>query len=130
MEKDILNRLRNGESLDDITKSITEELNKANKLFEEEKKAKQEAAEKKAKKVNSLDGILNELYDWFDKWYPGVVDERLTAEKILGLWDDVETYYKKITDNGKTKRTTVSKNGKTSTKEEPSSLFDFMERFF
>lgn len=126
MKNDILNRLRNGESLDDITKSITEELNKANKLFEEEKKTKQEVAEKEA----SLDVILKELYDWFDKWYPDSLDERPTAKKILDFWDNIETYAKRITDNGKTKRTTVAKNGKISTKEEPSSFFDFMEKFF
>lgn len=49
-EKDLLTRLQNGENFDDIVKEVTESLNRANKVYEEEVAAKA-AKEAEAKTI-------------------------------------------------------------------------------
>lgn len=97
--EEILKMLRDGKSADEIAKSMSDALNNANKTYEAEKKAK-EAAEKKlaeereakaireTEKIEYLDGILDDLDDWFAEYYDGVSPfEDVMAEDIISLFD-------------------------------------------
>lgn len=86
-EKDLLTRLQNGENFDDIVKEVTESLNRANKVYEEEVAAKAaKEAEAKAIKEAQLQEyatmLVQGLRGYMRTKAPEVFEDE-TAEKAL-----------------------------------------------
>lgn len=70
-EKDLLARLQNGETMDDIAKELTAALNAANKEYEiqkeKQKKEEEEMWRKKEQEVQKkidLESIIDDFIDW------------------------------------------------------------------
>ena len=67
--EDILTRLQNGESADDIANEIANALNTATDQFRKEEAAKIKAAEASAKKLTDLQNIIDAMHDFCIEYY-------------------------------------------------------------
>ncbi len=90
-EKDILARLQNGESADDIAQALIDVLNSAKDKYDEElaaqAKANEEANAKlklEAEKQDDMDIVLNAIYDFIYKWYCEDDEDIADLDKIFG----------------------------------------------
>ena len=109
-EKTILARLQNGEDAQNIANEMAAMINKANKVYQDEKAAEEEArkvAEATKKKVevqkkNDLQNILDQLAVWFNTYYD--IDKstwnEINADTALELIDSIQEYIKAINDLG------------------------------
>ena len=105
-EKDILTRLQNGEDAQKIADEITATLNKANKMYADQK-AKEEKARKaeelkkatELQKKADLQEILNQITLWFAQYYG--IEKSLSADEVLELIDEVQSYVNTLDDLGK-----------------------------
>lgn len=92
-EKDILDMLAKGETIDSITKSFTDVINKANKTHQ----ANLVAA--KAQQKKDLDNLIKSIWNYAHKWYkidiPVVNDE--DKEALLKAFD---TLFKAFAEGG------------------------------
>jgi hypothetical protein len=96
-EKDIIERLRNNEKIEDIANELTNALNAANAEYERQKeeeraeKAKKELEEKRAyMKEKELQGILELFNDWMAEYYdlPKGDPVELEAAEIIKVIDE------------------------------------------
>lgn len=96
-EKDIIERLRNNEKIEDIANELTNALNAANAEYERQKeeeraeKAKKELEEKRAyMKEKELQGILELFNDWLAEYYdlPKGDPVELEAAEIIKVIDE------------------------------------------
>ena len=96
-EKDIIERLRNNEKIEDIANELTNALNAANAEYERQKKeeeaakAKKELEEKRAyMKEKELQGILELFNDWMADYYdlPKGDPVELEAAEIIKVIDE------------------------------------------
>lgn len=108
---DFYDRLMKGESAEDIAKSITEELNKAQTKRDEELKAQAEKSKRDQTMKADAEGICQSLVQ-FAKDYYGydikVAPEDLmkvfdVADKVGRAFDDLGKAVKEPTDKAKTK---------------------------
>ena len=97
-EKDILARLQNGEDAQTIANEFAALINKANKMYTDEKaaeEAKKAAAEKAAlQKKEELQGIIDLFCDWTCE-YLGMTREdfgEITADQVIELIDSLKGY--------------------------------------
>lgn len=94
-EKDILDMLAKGETIDSITKSFTDVINKANKTHQANLAAKAAKAQQK----KDLDNLIKSIWDYAHKWYkieiPVVNDE--DKEALLKAFD---TLFKAFAEGG------------------------------
>lgn len=65
-KEEILNRLKNGESVDSIADAFTKALNEANAALEAEEKAKAIAEEK----IEDTEILIDTVIDYLDTYYP------------------------------------------------------------
>ena len=92
-EKDILARLQNGEDAQKIADEMASLINKANKMY-----ADQKAAEEAAKKQNEIQkkGDLQEILDLFTDWlnahYGIGAKGDITADQVIELIDSLQEY--------------------------------------
>ena len=109
-EKDIFARLQNGENIETIANELTAALNEANKKYMEIQK-KEEEAKKNAAKAADLQAILNALYDWTVKYYAETEGKfnRLSAEEVLEIVDEVEDFLNILNTVPKKKETEPAK---------------------
>ena len=97
-EKDILARLQNGEDAQTIANEMADMINKANKMYADEKaaaEAKKAAAEKAAlQKKEELQEIIDLFCDWTCE-YLGISSEdfgEITADQVIELIDSLKGY--------------------------------------
>ena len=138
---DILARLNNGESTDDIAKDLTNMLNEAAKTYNAEQKriaeekAKADAiakAKKQAAKINDLAVIVDMLNGFLKDYYN--VETKLDAETALNviestmnIGDIVEDFVKEFTIKTSGKPTKIIKTPSKRTADEIfKDLFDIM----
>ena len=92
-EKDILARLQNGEDAQKIADEMASLINKANKMY-----ADQKAAEEAAKKQNEiqkkedLQEILDLFTDWLNAHYGVGAKGDITADQVIELIDSLQEY--------------------------------------
>ena len=98
-EKDILARLQNGEDAQTIANEMADMINKANKMYADEKakaeEAKRAEEQKQAiqkQKVTNLQNILDEFALWFAQYYGIDAGDELKAESIMEIIDGVQEY--------------------------------------
>lgn len=82
---DFYERLRNGESAEDIAKSITDELNKAQAKRDEEAKKAEEASKRDQNKKTDADIIVKCLNTYLKNYYN--FDTTLTTEDFMATID-------------------------------------------
>lgn len=82
---DFYERLRNGESAEDIAKSITDELNKAQAKRDEEAKKAEEASKRDQNKKADADTIVKCLNTYLKTYYNH--DTELTVEDFMSTID-------------------------------------------
>ena len=103
---DFYDRLMNGESAEDIAKSITDELNKAQKKKEEAEKAKVADQAKQAKAAE----VIKALNEYLATYHPDL-QSKLTADdfiKTMEATSKVNQFFDKSFDSlGKAKDKTV-----------------------
>ena len=109
-EKTILARLQNGEDAQKIADEMAAMINKANKVYADQKaaeEAKKKAEEERKKqlvlqKKDDLQDILDQFAVWFNTYYD--VDEavwdEINADAVLELIDSVQEYIKAMNDLG------------------------------
>ncbi len=104
-EKDIIERLRNNEKIEDIANELTNALNAANAEYERQKeeekaaKAKKELEEKMAyMKEKELQDILELFNDWMANYYdlPKGAPEELEAAEIIKVIDEAVNVFRTI----------------------------------
>lgn len=112
-KEEILARLREGETIDDIANDLVAALNEAEKMLEAENKAKQEQAEAEAKRLEKeaqldalidviIDSIINyikiaapELAEYMsDKEFLSTVSMRETLDGLLEMYKLIAAAYK------------------------------------
>ena len=105
-EKDILARLQAGEDVQKIADEMAAIINAANKTYTDQKAKEEEARKaeelKKAtelQKKADLQDILDQVTLWFAQYYG--IEESLSADEILTLIDEVQTYVNAFGDLGK-----------------------------
>lgn len=105
-EKDILARLQNGEDAQKIADEMAAMINKANKMYADQKAKEEEARKaeelKKAaelQKKADLQDILDQITLWFAQYYG--IEESLSADEVLELIDEVQGYVNALGDLGK-----------------------------
>lgn len=93
---DILNRLRTGDSIDDIAREMTDALNEAQKKYDDE------VAAEKARQMKELEDSLKRsdaaqicvLLDKFiKKYYPEAESKEIAAEEFIDICDSVATLF-------------------------------------
>lgn len=82
---DFYERLRNGESAEDIAKSITDELNKAQAKRDEEKAKAEEASKREKSKATDAEAIVRCLNAYLKTYYN--YDTELTVEDFMSTID-------------------------------------------
>lgn len=82
---DFYERLRNGESAEDIAKSITDELNKAQAKRDEEAKKAEEASKREKSKTTDAEAIVKGLNAYLKTYYN--YDTELTIEDFVSTID-------------------------------------------
>jgi len=88
---EILEKLHDGLSIEQIGQSISAVLNIANQQFQKEQEEKKAAKEK----LTSLASILGELFNWYEAWYkdlPKDIDEMKLAESIIETCDVLKDF--------------------------------------
>ena len=92
-EKTILARLQNGEDAQKIADEMAAMINKANKMYADEKAA-EEAAKKQneVQKKEDLQEILDMFADWFKTYYGIETKGELEADAVLELIDSIKEY--------------------------------------
>ena len=98
-EKTILARLQNGEDAQTIANEMADMINKANKMYADEKAKAEEAkkAEEQKKALNlqktaDLQDILDQFAVWFQEYYNIDVGDELEADSIMDIIDGVQEY--------------------------------------
>ena len=95
-EKEILTRLQNGESIENIANEMSNLINKVNKTYIDQKAAeeaaKAAAAKAEVQKKEDLQEILDMFTDWLNTYYDIELDDRLDADAVLELIDSVKEY--------------------------------------
>ena len=76
---EILEKLRKGETIENIGKQIAAVLNCANEQYEKE----QEAKKHKEQKLNELTSIISTFMDWFETYYETVYNNKDANPKEL-----------------------------------------------
>lgn len=94
-EKDILDMLAKGETIDSITKSFTDVINKANKTHQATLAA--EAA--KTQKKKDLDKLLESIWNFAHKWYKIDVPE-MNDEDKEALFKAFDTLFQAYANGG------------------------------
>ena len=102
-EKTILARLQNGEDAQKIADEMAAAINKANKMYQDQKNKEEERKKQLAlQKKDDLQDILDQLAVWFNTYYD--VDEsawdEINADAVLELIDSVQEYIKAMNDLG------------------------------
>ena len=97
---DFYDRLMKGESAEDIAKSITDELNKAQAKREEELKAQAEKSKREQTKAADADAICASLVK-FAKDYYGC-DITIKPEDLMKIFDMADKIGRAFDDLGKT----------------------------
>lgn len=98
---DFYERLKNGESAEDIAKSITDELNKAQAKRDEEKAKAEEASKRNATKKADAEVIANALNAYLEKYYGhkdkiAVEDFMSTIDASVKLADKFGSIFKEV----------------------------------
>lgn len=105
---DFYERLKNGESAEDIAKSITDELNKAQAKRDEEKAKAEEASKRNATKKADAEVIANALNAYLEKYYGhkdkiaiedfmSTIDASVKlADKFGSIFEEVKATPKKV----------------------------------
>lgn len=112
-KEEILARLREGETIDDIANDLVAALNEAEKMLEAENKAKQEQAEAEAKRLEKeaqLDALIDVIIDSInnyikiaapelaeymsDKEFLSTVSMRETLDGLLEMYKIIAAAYK------------------------------------
>ena len=108
---DFYDRLMKGESAEDIAKSITEELNKAQTKRDEELKAKAEKSKREQTKLADAEVICKSLVKFAKDYYGYDIEVKSedlvkvfdTADKIGRAFNDLGAAAEKPVDKAKTK---------------------------
>lgn len=108
---DFYDRLMKGESAEDIAKSITEELNKAQSKREEVLKARAEATKRDQPVLSDAEGICANLVKFAKEYYGYDIEVKPedlvkvfdTADKIGRAFNDLGAAAEKSADKAKTK---------------------------
>lgn len=108
---DFYDRLMKGESAEDIAKSITEELNKAQTKRDEELKAKAEKSKREQTKLADAEVICKSLVKFAKDYYGYDIEVKPedlvkvfdTADKIGRAFNDLGAAVEKPVDKAKTK---------------------------
>lgn len=108
---DFYDRLMKGESAEDIAKSITEELNKAQTKRDEELKAKAEKSKREQTKLADAEVICKSLVKFAKDYYGYDIEVKPedlvkvfdTADKIGRAFNDLGAAAEKSADKAKTK---------------------------
>lgn len=111
MAYDFYDRLMKGESAEDIAKSITEELNKAQTKRDEELKAKAAESKREQTKLADAEVICKGLVQFAKDYYGYDIEVKSedlvkvfdTADKIGRAFNDLSTAVEKPVDKAKTK---------------------------
>ena len=120
-KEDILKRLRAGENADDIAYEITEMLNAALQMKEQEDEAKRKAEEERAWHVRDAEILADAMNTYFNK-YCGCKDN-IKAEHIIDSEKEIAAIFKA----GDKIKTAVIKNPKV---EDVAKIFsDFFDEF-
>lgn len=94
---EVIKRLQNGESLDEIADSMTAALNDAADEYEKSK-----VNIEREKKISDMTAILDLVHDYFLDYYTDNITEINTINKIFSdkmveeIVDEIDTSYKKI----------------------------------
>ena len=104
---DFYDRLMKGESAEDIAKSITDELNKAQAKREEELKAQAEKSKREQTKAADADAICASLVK-FAKDYYGC-DITIKPEDLMKIFDMADKIGRALDDLGKKKKKPTEK---------------------
>ena len=98
-EKEILTRLQNGESIEDIANEMSNLINKVNKTYTDQKAAEETAkAKTEAQKKEDLQEILDMFTDWFNAYYDIDADGKLEADVVIELIDSIKEYVETLND--------------------------------
>ena len=101
-EKDILARLQNGEDAQTIANEMADMINKANKMYADEKaaeEAKKAAAEKAAiQKKEELQEIIDLFCDWTCEYLSISREDfgEITADQVIELIDSLNGYVEAV----------------------------------
>ena len=93
---DIMNRLRTGDSIDDIAREMTDALNEAQKEYEAEvaaEKARQMKELEDSLKCSDAAQICVLLDKFIKKYYPEVESREITTEEFIDVCDAVATLF-------------------------------------
>lgn len=97
---DFYDRLMKGESAEDIAKSITEELNKAQTKRDEELKAKAAESKREQTKLADAEAICTGLVKFAKEYYG--YDIEVKPEDLMKVFDMADKIGRAIEDLGKT----------------------------
>ena len=97
---DFYDRLMKGESAEDIAKSITDELNKAQAKREEELKAQAEKSKREQTKTADADAICASLVKFAKDYYD--CDITIKSEDLMKIFDMADKIGRAFDDLGKT----------------------------
>lgn len=97
---DFYDRLMKGESAEDIAKSITDELNKAQAKREEELKAQAEKSKREQTKAADADAICASLVKFAKDYYN--CDIKVKSEDLMKIFDMADKIGRAFDDLGKT----------------------------
>lgn len=104
---DFYDRLMKGESAEDIAKSITEELNKAQTKRDEELKAKAAESKREQTKLADAEVICKSLVKFAKNYYG--YDIEVKPEDLVKVFDTADKIGRAIEDLGKTVEKPVDK---------------------
>lgn len=91
--KDLFERLRKGEKVEDIAKSFTDELNQAEKDYKEYQKQQAKKKEAEKSKVELAQGILDAIYLYVTECYPDVkIKTDIDAKKFVKIMDNYVSF--------------------------------------
>ena len=97
---DFYDRLMKGESAEDIAKSITDELNKAQAKREEELKAQAEKSKREQAKAADAEAICASLVKFAKDYYD--CDIKIKSEDLMKIFDMADKIGRAFDDLGKT----------------------------
>lgn len=100
MTYDFYERLKNGESADDIAKAITADLNKAMKQVKEEKEKEDAEAERKAQMMADADEIADLMNTFVKTYYD--FDAELTGKDMIDIYNCASKFSNTLTSLGDT----------------------------
>lgn len=95
-EKTILARLQAGEDAQTIANEMAAAINAANRTYQEEKRAEEEAKAKavaaEVQKKEDLQEILDLFADWMEAHYGVSAKDELKADQVIELIDSLKEY--------------------------------------